>query len=461
MGVFKKTAFFFVLSLLVFSCASRSNPFKEIDNAVNLNDFERGIDAIRKGQEGINKLYPERNAISLFLDKGLLEHYAGNFFESSKDLEEAERLIEEAFTRSITAEIASYIINDKIREYPGEDYEDIYINIINALNYYQANNIEEAMVEIRKITISSGKLDMLSRKYATSSKSAGDWVVEQLKSLGLQIDPALPQGTPVNFSNSALARYLSVLFYDSLGDADNARLEAEHLKAAFADNKKIYNFPIPKAASEIQNIPEGMARLNVIGFSGLSPIKEEKLYPGFFPFFINDPLRRIQFRLPVFVDRKSKNPIDRIEVTVNNPERAGAGRRFNLELIENLGEVMRETYNARFSNLYLKTYIRTMTKYAAADIAATKIGKESDSSLAAFGSALAAKVTIDASEGADTRMSRYFPDKAYIGGINLRPGTYTVTATYYSGPIVIAEDNARDINVLVNKLNLIETFCLR
>ena len=453
--IFGINVIFFVLSLVFFSCTSSPNPYAQIDKAVSLNEFERGVEEIRLGQEKVWPIYSTRNAISLFLDIGLLQHYAGSYRSSSQDLQEAERLIEDAFTKSVTAEMASYIINDNTREYPGEDYEDIYINVFNALNYYHNNDLEEAMVEVRKITLPNGKLDMLSRKYENSSRSAGDWLMAQLKSLGFEINPVLPSGQAVNFTNSALARYLGALFYLGQENTDSARIEFEQLKAAFADNPKIYNFPIPKAASDAQNVPDGKVRLNIIGFAGLSPLKEERLIPGFFPFFNNTPLRFIQFKLPVFVERKSVNPVDRIEVAVTG------GDIFNLELLENMGEVMKETYNARFSNMYFKTYVRTLLKYAAADIAATQAGKESNSSLAAYGSALAAKIAIDASEGADTRMARYFPDKAYIGGINLDPGTYTVNITYYSGHPVIARDKPRDVNVRANELNLIETFFLR
>ena len=411
--------------------------------------------ALRMAQDGRSPVYNERNAISLFLDKGLLEHYAGNYRSSSQDLQEAERLIEEAFTRSITAEVASYIINDNTKEYPGEDYEDIYINVFNALNYYHNDNLEGAMVEIRKITMPNGKLDMLSRKYENSNRTAGDFVISQVRNMGFEFHPDLPKGEAVNFSNSALARYLGSLFYLGQGMDDSANIEFEQLKAAFAGNPKIYNYPIPLAAYEAQNVPDGKARLDIISFVGLSPVKEEKLFPGVFPFFNNHILKLVHFKLPVFVERRTMHPIDRIEVTINNNEK------FDLELLENMGDVMKETYNARFSSTFVKTYIRTLLKYAIADVAATQAGKESSSSFAAYASAVTAKIAADASEGADTRMARYFPDKAYVGGINLDPGTYSVTITYYSGNPVIARDEPRDVNIRVNELNLIETFCLR
>jgi len=440
------------MGFLFFSCAAKSAVYKNIDHAVYQNEFEAGIDTIKKGQESRKPIYPEKNAIALFLDKGLLEHYAGKNSDSSKDLQEAERLIAEAYTKSITADVVSYIANDNIKEYPGEDFEDIYLNVFNALNYYRAGDIEGALVEIRRLTESSGKLNMLNRKYEGTGPNAGEHMLRQLGKIGLSVNPQLPQGNSVKFSNSALARYLSALFYLSEGKSDDARIEFEQLRAAFAANSNIYYHPFPKSAENIQTVPKGKARLNIISFTGLSPVKEEGTYKSFFPFFRNPPLWVSEFKLPQFVERPSR--IDRIEVVVEG------GGSFNLELLEDMGAVIKETYNARFGNLFFKTFIRVMLKYAAVDIAATKVG-EQGGDLAALLSAIAGKKTADATESADIRMSRYFPDKAYIGGINLAPGTYALTVRYYSKGSVIAKEEYRDVRVRANTLNLVETINLK
>ena len=443
---------FSFLVLLFFSCAGNPNVYREIDSAVYRDDFEKGIDVIVKAQEGSNPIYQKNNSISLYLDKGLLEHYTGKYSDSSKNLQEAERLIEEAFTKSISADIASYIANDNVKEYPGEDYEDIYINVFNALNYYNQGNLEGAMVEIRKINMSSGKLDMLSRKYENNLPSVANWLVDQFRNIGLAINPELPRGKGVDFSNSALARYLGALFYLGNGDRDDARIEFEQLHAAYTGNLNIYGNPLPSSVSEIMDVPAGKARLNIIAFAGLSPIKVEGSYPYLFPFFRNAVLRVPVFKLPKFVKRISS--INRIEVIIDNKTA------FFLELLEDMGAVIEETYNARFSNLFFKTYIRLVLKYAIADIAAVRAG-EKGSSKDAFFSASIAKMLIDASESADIRMSRYLPDKAYIGGVNLEPGTYAVTVNYYSGNKVIARDERMNVPVRAGVLNLLETVNLK
>ena len=462
MKLFYACFFFPVLTLLFLSCVLGGNVYKDIDNAVYGNDFERGIAEIINGQRKNKKIYPEKNAILLFLDKGLLEHYAGNYRNSSLDLENAERLIQEGFTKSITAGIASYIANDNTKEYPGEDYEDIYLNVFNALNYYHGNNLEDAMVEIRKITMSSGKLDLLSRKYEEGRDFAAQHLLESLHNIGFMTNLELPVGEPVVFSDSALARYLSALFYQGQGNEDEARIEFNRLNAAFTGNPRIYYHPFPKSAEDDQNIPPGKARLNVIAFVGLSPIKEEKVYNQFFPFFVNPALRYTQFKLPVLEKRPSS--IDRIQVNISGLQG------FDLDLLEDMGAVSRETYNARFANIFLKTYIRTIIKYATADLGATAAASQFDKTkekekttweFLSLVTSIAGKLTADASEAADIRMGRYFPDKAYIGGINLEPGKYDAAITFYNQGRVIATSDFTDLNVRANALNLIEAARLK
>jgi len=437
------------LAFMALSCATSASAFREIDLAVGHANFTAAVAAIVKGQERNKAIYSEKNAIMLFMDKGILEHYAGNYTASSADLQRAERLIEEAYTKSISEGFFSYIINDNTKDYPGEDFEDIYINIFNAFNYYNRGNTEGALVEIRKLSMSSGKLDMLARKYNYADPNTGAGLNEMVqRETGVS---ELPQPRQVNFSNSALARFLGALFYLGEGNTDAARIEFDQLQRAFAANRNIYRQAVPRAVEQARNVPDGLARLNIVSFTGLSPIKEQELVTHFLP-FQHPVLQFAVFKLPVLIRRSSI--ITGIEVTVD-----GKGS-FRLELLEDISAVIEETFAARYSNILIKTYIRTLLKYAAADIAAVEVAKK-QGEVAGILTALAARAAMDASESADTRMSRYLPDKAYIGGINLDPGTYSVIINYYHGNNIIAKEEFADVAVNLNALNLLESVNLK
>jgi len=446
----------FCFGTLFTSCASKKkNEFQEIDTAVEKSDFQAGIENVRRGQEGRRPRYHARNAVSLFLDKGLLEYYAGEYHDSSESLQRAEQLIQEAQTKSISENFLSYIANDNTKEYPGVDFENLYINVFNALNYYNRGELDGALVEIRKLTMTgSGKLYLLGRQEEGAKRNVVADAVTELAKLGFTDFPELPESKPVNFSDSALVRYLSALFYLGDRNMDSARIEFELINGAFASNPNIYSFPMPNAVEAARNVPAGATRLNIIGFTGLSPIKEEQKFNQIFPIFQNKVLWYPEFKLPVMVKRPSR--IDRVEIVVGN-------EKFDLELLEDMGAIVEETYNATFTTIFLKTYIRTLLKYAAVDIAAELARQNAPNemlALAAVAGALGAKATFDASERADLRMARYLPDRALIGGINLEPGSHTVQVHYYSGNFLIDQE-VHTVNVRPNALNLIQVVNLK
>jgi hypothetical protein len=74
----------------------------------------------------------------------------------------------------------------------------------------------------------------------------------------------------------------------------------------------------------------------------------------------------------------------------------------------------------------------------------------------------ATQVFAEASEKADLRISRYFPAKAWVGGINLAPGVYSFRVHYYSrSGKEIASFRYEDMYIREKALNLAEAICLK
>jgi hypothetical protein len=61
----------------------------------------------------------------------------------------------------------------------------------------------------------------------------------------------------------------------------------------------------------------------------------------------------------------------------------------------------------------------------------------------------------------EDRMSRYFPDKAYAGGINLTPGVYSLTVNYYNDGGLVHSERRENVRVEAGALNLVESFYLK
>ncbi|MDR0721614.1 MAG: hypothetical protein LBF75_02305 [Treponema sp.] len=433
---FSLFSIFFIGILFCLSCAT-GNPYLKIDTAVEQGDHQTGIAMLEKDKKAI---YRDKDAILYYLDKGMLAHYAEEYDDSTQLLQEGERAIEEAFTKSITMEIGSYLLNDKTKEYDGEDYEDIYINVFNALNYYHNHKLEDALVEIRRM---NNKLRFLASKYGELRTNLQEKALVEGGTV-----PSNPEAS-TQFSDSALARYLGMLFYRAIGNYDDARIDGEQLKVAFVNAPSVYAYPLPPSLDEELGIPPGKARLNVIGFSGLSPIKTEEVIRIPLPDF-----RYIKIALPVMVNRPSQ--VHKIEVVFDD------GNRFDLALLEDMEAVARETFKEKVNLIYLKAVIRATIKgvtSSALDAAASET--DGSTSLLLSILSLGTQVFAEASEQADLRISRYFPAKAYVGGITLDPGTYSFTIHYYgaSGGRIGSFDNT--ITVREDQLNLVEVVCLK
>lgn len=440
-GIFLKTSTFFLGCLAAFlplACAS-TGAFTKLDDAVERNQYAASVELLEKNKK---QFYPAKDAVLYYLDKGMLCHYAEQYGDSSRLLESGERAIESAFTKSVTQEAGTFLLNDNVREYAGEDYEDMYLNVFNALNYYHRGELDEALVEIRRM---NNKLAYLADKYDAELSAL------QKKALDEHLEgiPANPNAAG-KFANSALARYLGMLFYRGAGMRDDARIDGDWLRAAFANAPQVYAYPPPASIAGELAIPAGTARLNVLAFGGLAPLKREQV--------MRVPLpngRWIKIALPEMISRRSE--IARIELVFDT------GGRFDLELLEDIDAVARETFKTRRQVVYFKTVIRAMLKGVSSSVLDAAADDASGDAQLIFGLlSLSAQIFAEASEQADIRMSRYFPASAWVGGINVPPGVYSFQVHYVNRQgKELASLRYENIAVKENALNLVEAFCLK
>ncbi|MCL2473114.1 MAG: hypothetical protein FWF26_05490 [Treponema sp.] len=427
---------------LLLSCASGPDVYARIDAGVQAGSYGHALASINDEKSTVRKtVYTPKNQILFYLDRGMIAHYAGAYTDSSGDLQTAELLIEDAFTKSISQAIGSYLVNDNVKDYSGEDYEDLYINVFNSLNYYHNNNLEGSLVEIRRL---NEKLNFFADKY----ERAKDKVLESNR----DVDTSQLPMEASSFSNSALARYLGILFYRGTGNADAARVDYDELGRAYELAPAVYTNSVPSSVQDELSVPDGMGRLNVIAFTGLSPIKvpESIIIPLPFP----PPNNFARITLPKMITRPQT--IDRVEAVLDS------GETFKLELIEDMGAVARDTFKSKYGLTVLKTAVRAITKTTASAVLAHVASDKGSGGNSGLGSLIGfiGKIYTEASEQPDLRLSRYFPCYALVGGINLTPGNYTVTVNFY-GKAGLVYSEQKEMTVRENTLNLEEFVCLK
>lgn len=406
--------------------------YEQADRMRDMGDYALAYSMVVDNREA---LYTPQDRVLYNLNAGILAHFAGELDDSITLLEDAERSIEENFTKSVSAEIGTFIVNDTVRDYAGEDYEDIYVNLFLALNQYHNGDLERMMVELRR---ADNKLNVLSRKYEIPLQKASGHV-----NVGNGM-------VSIRFSNSALIHYLSLLGYRAMGKVDDVRYDTQRIADAFATQPAMYPFPMPQSIKDEKTMPEKpLARVNFIAFSGQSP---EKLSEVNRIFIGNNSYIKID--LPYLWQRYS--PVADVRVVLDN------GETCMLEKIEDIGAIATETFQLRKSLIEMKTIARATAKSLAGSIAESSARDVDDGNVSAALSvfSLFMQVFQEVSEVADLRISRYFPAVAHIGGISIPSGTYAMRIEFLSAQgKVLYSQRIDPVRVESRTLNLIEGIC--
>ncbi|HEX8704278.1 MAG TPA: hypothetical protein VF815_35935, partial [Myxococcaceae bacterium] len=92
-----------------------------------------------------------KDRLLVLLDRGMVLHAAGRWRESLQVLAEADRLAAELDVVSVSEEAGTLLTNERERAYRGEDFERLMISVLQALNYAQLGQDEDALVEVRRV----------------------------------------------------------------------------------------------------------------------------------------------------------------------------------------------------------------------------------------------------------------------------------------------------------------------
>ncbi len=209
---YKNFVILLAISLIFFSCATKLTYYNSLKTFISSEDYIKANSLI---EENKLKEYGEKNAFLYWYDKGLVAHYAGDYKTSILALKKAENIAEELYTKSISEETISILTSDETKSYYGEDFERIFINIFQALNYLFLEEYESALVEVRKV---DHKLKTLKVNYCGKNV----------------------------YKEDAFVRYLTGLIYESQNELNDAFIAYRNAILEYTQNSKIYTFPIPK-----------------------------------------------------------------------------------------------------------------------------------------------------------------------------------------------------------------------
>ncbi|MCH7777049.1 MAG: hypothetical protein IH878_11005, partial [Gemmatimonadetes bacterium] len=142
----------------------------------------------------------------------------GRFAASNVALQEAERLAEERYTKSITQNIAAFIVSDNVLDYYPSALEWSMIYYYGMMNYLRLGNVEEALVEARKA-------NALLRRYANDNPGR-------------------------SFTNPAAVQYIAGMLQWAAGEDNDAMVSLRQSLGAYEEYEERFGVAPPQPVLE-------------------------------------------------------------------------------------------------------------------------------------------------------------------------------------------------------------------
>lgn len=427
-----------------FGCGSGLNRYAAVDRHLSAGDPQAAAGVIREAEDQ----YGSKSQVLYDMDLGMTLHLAGDYEASNTHLERAETRIEDLYTRRISTEVAAFLVNDTVLPFEGAPFEQVWVNVVKALNYALLGKWDEALVEARRI---DHRLNVLA-----------------------------DQREADEFRDDPFARYLSGILYESSRDLNNAFIAYRNAYEAYRAAQSWLGTPVPASLKvdllrttealalkqehdvyrrEFPDVTwqpwsevKDLAQVIVISYNGRAPRTEDQ--------FLDLPVdmdalklvlltkgatggvdtgerrvvesvlyglsgRVVRVALPKLVPQKTA--VDYSQVSLSGPAGPIQTR---TQLADNLTATAEKALKDRFTALAVKAVARAASKFALAEGAAHGAremgGRNDEGALAAFLVGFLFKSLAVATEEADKRSWRTLPDEIHIARLWLPPGDYTL-----------------------------------
>ena len=492
---FRLALIVFVLGGLLSGCIAAHNVNRTQAHLQRVHDF-RAVDA--DSANVLLKTYRRKGEDEVLyrLEQGMLSHYQEDWQASAKHFRRADRAIERHYTKDVTKNLQSLLINDLQLPYTGESYESIYLSTFNCLNYLQMGDTEGALVEMRRVTHKLELLNDRQRGLAQSlaKRDTADAALKKVdeKLEGVDLLTETGAAPPEIRQNSAFGRFLTTVLYSKAGQPDDARIELQKLRTALDDQGQAdYLTALTRAAEASSSSGEpaatdeagwmtagflpvggdlrkdfwgigapsspspseraGMGGMSVsapdrltrptayntvlLSFTGTAPQKRERSFS--IPIVLDEETVQLHFAVPVLDTPKSR---------VARVRAVAAGDTVQVPMIEDMQAVAREMFDQKKPILYTRAVIRAVLKAGVTE-GAEKLAREEGSDAAGFLVEQAGNLMSMGAAQADTRGWQTMPGRVHAVPATLPEGTHEVTFEYLSDQDRVLKRRTRSVTV--------------
>ncbi|MGE5894119.1 MAG: COG3014 family protein [bacterium] len=367
------------------------------------------------------KGYGPNRRLLFLLDAASVNMMCDNYERSNTYFHEADGLAENLWTKSISREAVSFLVNDYTIPYAGEDFERALINLFSAINYAVLGELDDALVECRRL---DANLSLYNMKYENKNV----------------------------YREDAFGRYLSGILYESQGYLDDAFIAYSKAFEAFGNYARDYGTPVPPIltedlmrmgeathrSSEAQSLIKGPADVPYLAYSearrygkfvfihlnGKAPAKEEGRL------FVPTEYGPITLAFPRFrVERPACGDTMLLLQSPDNPTEARP------ELVEDINSIAVKNLDDRKGRVMIKMIARAAAKQAAINAASKSVDDQNMRELSRF----LLNIINAAVEKADTRSWRTLPGEILMTRLYVPEGEYRVSGVHCGEEKVLAD----------------------
>lgn len=349
------------------------------------------------------------------LNKGMLRRIKGSYQASNQVFEVAKKQIEELYGVSVSEQAGALVVNDTLRSYSGDRYEQVLLHAYMAMNYIEMDDLDAARVEMLQADV-------------------------KMQEWGEQ-----PEEDP-------FVRYLSGMIYEALGEKDEALIAYRQAKNVYQSTKDKQRLGIPLVlktdllrtlteqglGNELRLLKKELGikqykpaktskdygELIVVLNTGLAPVRKEKSIVANTGDEIVDTVR---ISLPVYEKAKSRNSSRLV---------SGDQVSVNLELVEDVDALARNALSSDMPLITARAIARAVVKHKMQDKVKEKRGE-----LMGF----LATVTNVVTERADTRSWTTLPQTIQMARVRLPKGTNRINLEIFNAAGALVDTISKEV----------------
>lgn len=127
-------------------CATYQSDVQKARQAITDQNPEKAVEVLKPLAEKEG-----RDQLVYLLDYATALQQAGQFRDSAQAFEKAAKIADIQDYHSVTKIAAAALLSENAIQYKGDNFEKVMINGINAINYLEIGNLDDALVEARRL----------------------------------------------------------------------------------------------------------------------------------------------------------------------------------------------------------------------------------------------------------------------------------------------------------------------